>query len=50
MFTHSECYLLRVALCPETLNPTLHLDAESKPSAVHAAHKWLVNAEAELAK
>jgi hypothetical protein len=50
MFTHSEFYLLRVALCPETLNPTLHLDAESKPSAVHAAHKWLVNAEAELAK
>ena len=48
MFTHSEFNLWREALCPETFNPTLHVDTESKPSALHAARKWLMNAETEL--
>ena len=46
MLTHSEFNLWREALCPETFNPTLHVDTESEPSALHAARKWLMNAEA----
>ena len=49
MFTRSEFNLWREALCPvETSNPTLHVDTETKPSAVDAAHKWLANAEARI--
>ena len=48
MFTHSDFNLWREAFCPETFNPTLHVDTESKPSALHAARKWLMNAETEL--
>ena len=46
MFTRAEFNLWREALHPKITNPTLRTDAESKPSAVIAAQKWLANAEA----
>jgi len=46
MFTRADFNLWREALHPKITNPTLRTDAESKPSAVIAAQKWLANAEA----
>ena len=46
MFTHNEFNLWREVLCPEIHDPTLPMGTESKPSAIEAAHKWLVDAEA----
>ena len=48
MFTRSEFNLWREALKPEINNPTLHVHTKSKPSAVHAAQKWLANEEVRL--
>ena len=48
MFTRSEFNLWREALKPEINNPTLHVHTKSKPSAVHAAQKWLAKEEVRL--
>ena len=48
MFTRSEFNLWREALKPESNNPTLHVHTKSKPSAVHAAQKWLAKEEVRL--
>ena len=49
MFTRSEFNLWREALYPKISNSTL-LDApENKPSAVHAAQKWLAHSEVAAA-
>jgi len=48
MFTRSEFNLWREALKPEVNNPTLHEHTKSKPSAVHAAQKWLAKEEVRL--
>ena len=51
MYTRSEFNLWREALGPMIFNTTLHaqscasISAASKPSAVHAAQKWLAHAE-----
>ena len=51
MYTRSEFNLWREALGPIIANTTLHaqscasISAGSKPSAVHAAQKWLAHAE-----
>jgi len=45
MFTRAEFNLWREALNAEISNPTLHAKTEDKPSAVHAAQKWLASAE-----
>ena len=51
MYTRSEFNLWREALSPIITNTPLHAhscastSAESKPSAVHAAQKWLAHAE-----
>ena len=51
MFTRSEFNLWREALSPIIANTALHaqssasISAGSKPSAVHAAQKWLAHAE-----
>ena len=44
MFTRAEFNLWREALNAEISNPTLHAKTEDKPSAVHAAQKWLASA------
>ena len=48
MFTRSEFNLWREALKPEVINPTLHVQTKSKPSAVHATQKWLAKEEVHL--
>ena len=55
MYTRSEFNLWREALNaghwrggPMINNPTLHVPAESKPSAVQAAQKWLAKEEVHL--
>ena len=48
MFTRSEFNLWREALKPEVINPTLHVQTKSKPSAVHATQKWLAKEEVRL--
>merc|ERR1740139_1180205 len=45
LFTRAEFNLWREALNAEISNPTLHAKTEDKPSAVHAAQKWLASAE-----
>ena len=55
MYTRSEFNLWREALSPIIANTTLHaqscgsISAGSKPSAVHAAQKWLAHAESGAA-
>ena len=48
MFTRSDFNLWREALKPEVINPTLHVQTKSKPSAVHATQKWLAKEEVRL--
>eukprot|EP00964_Phaeocystis_antarctica_P064983 scaffold39135_cov66-Phaeocystis_antarctica.AAC.4 len=49
MFTRSEFNLWREALDPKITYPTRHgVHAESKPSAVLAAQKWLAKEEVHL--
>ena len=48
MSTRSEFDLWREALNPMITNPSLRVHTESKPSAVHAAQKWLAKEEAHL--
>jgi len=45
MFTRAEFNLWREALNAEINNSTLHVETKDKPSAVHAAQKWLANTE-----
>ena len=48
MFTRSDFNQWREALKPEVNNPTLYVQTNSKPSAVHVAQKWLANEEVRL--
>ena len=48
MSTRSEFDLWREALNPKITNPSLRVHTESKPSAVHAAQKWLAKEEVNL--
>ena len=48
MSTRSEFDLWREALNPKITNPSLRVHTESKPSAVHAAQKWLAEEEVHL--